>query len=91
MPVSNHQGVTWITGRQVDSSELAMLDRWEKYHALDPTFPSTGWCEAIDLHCLLYVILHDEEVGPAMLADVSASSGTVVVRHEEEKWIRASQ
>ena len=64
MPVSNHQGVTWITGRQVDSSELAMLDRWEKYHALDPTFQSTGCCEAIDLHCLLYVIFHDEEVGP---------------------------
>ena len=64
MPVSNHQGVTWITGRQVDSSELAMLDRWEKYHALDPTFQCTGCCEAIDLHCLLYVILDDEEVWP---------------------------
>ena len=38
MPVSNHQGVTWITGRQVDASELAMLDRWEKFHGLEPTF-----------------------------------------------------
>ena len=28
---------TWYTGRQVGASELAMLNRWEKYHGLGPT------------------------------------------------------
>ena len=28
---------TWHTGRVVDPSELAMLERWETYHGLGPT------------------------------------------------------
>ena len=36
-PAGFRLGHTWYTGRQVDASELAMLNRWERYHGLGPT------------------------------------------------------